>query len=430
MKTTILLSALAIVVIGQAGNAQSCFHQTTDLAWGEYFVKATSDSTCFARWGDTMHYYNVRTGTSQFSYQGLQFIPNWFTPPPRVTGVIQYDSILVVSWLYFLRVLKVGFDGKVSEIPSDLDSMPLLKDHIRGMVLRPMEAAKNTFVVNDGYKVFIFTLRGDRIACVDSFQVRERMGQLIGVRGDTLVALLYTSPSVDSVFVYHLNEERKAVLVKVYYSKVPIDLFGTGLVELFYYGDNIYWNELLHEMKVLMKNDTLYDTLRYFYANYAITDIFEYGDGIACVDRDGTIQLLGKGLDITCEYFDPFPGTVLAASKYGNKIFTASAEKGVQTFVPDSIVDLVRDIGAATEARSMTVYPNPCFGNAVSVSTNMHAARFDMMNCLGEIVRRSEFSDDGNAVFATHGLPGGMYFIVARGSEGSAVRTAILAKER
>ncbi|MBE0643917.1 MAG: T9SS type A sorting domain-containing protein [Bacteroidetes bacterium] len=389
--------------------AQQCYIQTEDLAYGSWFVRAVSDSTCLGHYFDKICYANYKTQEIYFIFKSADFFGLESPLQEKVYDILMFDSLLVVNWengLVF-RILRVNADSQITEIPSILDHMPLLKfDFLsRGQYfdLRKLRKVNDSILlVTNRETLYSFNLAGNNVRCIDSLPLHDPVlgGDRFDARGDTLVILAI--PESHAVF-YHITFD--GFFRNLGVQNIDHELFYRAKV---YYGHgNIYLqNSNLH---VLTRTDSGF-TYREGPHYSSPLDLLILPNTVAQLDMSNweRIDIYTPELDTICSMPEATSLTVLFVSNYGDKIFIARSN-GIHTFIPDTTTLFIGTEGDVNE--TVTLWPNPSTDGIFNVSSNEAISRVVVTDMLGRIVHTASGPFMNTATLAPTGLTRGTYFV-------------------
>ena len=416
MRPSRLLLCLLIAVVGLTGvaQAQSCYEKTDEHVWGNFFVKPMTDSTCFGQWYSELRYYNVKTGDTLFNFISEAYYPYQHFGRASVSDVLMFDSLLVVSWekgdVY--RILKVDYQGIVSEIPTALDSIPLLKF---GAVGSQHGRALNTvndsiFLMSTNKSIYSFSLSGATIACVDSMRMLGYWSAMDSY-GDTVV-LIYGEDH--EVRFYHVSDEGKIT----YSATVGIDddIWPT---ETYYRHGNLYvgdgsdWRALVRtpegfKLTPGVAEDWTLGVTRPLFGKNTVIIVSYITDEIWVYDKE---------LNLLCNKSPVSSPGAGSSGIYGEKVFTANSS-GISTWILDTSTTSTTSPPVADCPSGIEVWPNPSANGSITVRSEEPTAAIELTDALGRVVYRAAQPGTGVTIIPTAFLPAGMYFVNALSEQG------------
>jgi hypothetical protein len=407
----------SVVATSTCSNAQSCFKRTHDFAYGEYFVKATSDSTCFGQWLDTLYYYNVNTGVPLFRLCINDYIPNRIIPFPSIKDVLLYDSVLVLRWSEYIRVVKLGADGSVTEHPSCIDSLPLIKNGLLGWpILTP--SVKQSFVLARNKTLYVFQYSNRTIECKDSMQLRNLLGQSrpFDVQADTVILLT----AGDSLLYYLIDGDMKFT-----YSHCMLINKRITADRIYCHNGNIY-AEYFPELIALIRNGDQFIKGESVWVPGYENRLCRGINNLSIVSEIGNIYLYDADLHLICRMPAESSHDVISYSFYGEKIFMASASDGIRTYIPDSVTNSVQTMSSARESIRMEISPNPIAGGKLTVQISDSDVILKLTNALGHIVYSMDHCSTNRMAIDIQGLPKGVYYVTAQTKVGTIAKSVII----
>lgn len=284
-------------------------------------MKAVSDSTCFGQFYDTLHYQNYKTREVYYQFMSKEYHGLPGIGRPYVTDIVQYDSIIVVSWEsgQVIRFLKIDKSSRITEVPSVLDQMPLVKYEIKPRYLDARKIRKvndSVLVISNVQRIFSFIISDDTIKCVDSLLIRDpvRGGDGFDVKDDTLVILAINEKL--AIF-YHITQDgrfRETEVLKVdrkYYPRVHVK-YGHG---------NFYFTE--DGLAALIRTDTgfVFKSGQYYTSSATLGPlILPHAVALLDVGNWDQIDIYAPNLDTICIKPPQTMTSVLSMSHWGNKI--------------------------------------------------------------------------------------------------------------
>ena len=398
--------------------AQSCYKKTDEFVLGNFFVKPMTDSTCFGQGYDELRYFNFKTGVTRFSFLTEQYYPHPHIGIASITDVLMFDSILVVCWEQgdVHRILKVDHQGIVSEIPTALDSIPLLKF---GVVGTPYSRRLNTvndsiFMMSNNTSIYTFHLSVDTITCIDSMSIPTvwpEASAFMDMYGDSIV--LISGPNDEARF-YHVDAVGKIA----YSAATDIDK-DVDFVEDFYfrYGhlyalENGYWRALLRTAEGFKLapgkgEGDIIAMIRPLFGNENVMIVGFYDE----------IRVYDQEFNLLCHKAPLISLTVMSSGIYGDKIFLATSD-GITTWLPDTSTTSITSPPIAYRPSAIEVWPNPSASGTIAVRSEEPAAAIELMDASGRIIYRASQPGVGATIIPTALLPVGVYFVNAHTAQG------------
>ena len=407
--------------------AQPCYKKTDEHVAGNFFVKPMTDSTCFGQYYASLRYYNYKTGVTFFSFLSEAYYPHPHFGRAFVTGVLMFDSLLVVSWekgdVY--RILKVDYLGIVSEIPTALDSIPLLKFGVVGVPQgRKLNVVNDSiFLMSNNTSIYSFNISGNTVACVDSMTI-QRPWSALDLYGDTIIVIY--GQNYEARF-YHVDAGGRIA----YSTTVGIDsdVWDTDNVYYrygnLYVGDGTFWRALVrtHEGFKLTPGSaedwTFGVTLPLFGKQTVI--IFGWvNDELWVYDRE--LNLLCNKIPVSS------PGAI-ASGIYGDKVFTAISDT-IFIWIPDTSTTSITSSTVANRPSGLEVWPNPSASGMITVRSEEQVAAIELTDANGRIVYRTSQPGVGATIIPTALFPAGVYFVNAHTAQGIMSERVVILRER
>ena len=404
MKTSLLFMMIMLVFAAEIASGQSCYKRTSDFAWANYFAKAMTDSTCFGEWNDTLYYYNVKTGTSMFQLCINDYHPADHTPYPVVTDVLMHDSLLIINWPYYLRVLKINDQGKAVELPTDLDSMPVIKNH-GAIILK--ETTGQRFIVRHGIMLYSFIHTNWSVECTDSVQLPKGHSGPFDVSGDTIVL----APGSDTVYVYLVNAT--GALTYVGHRFLGRESIHDAV---YFHSGNLFLVTMNYRIQAFVPAGGQYSYARSFESEI-FTGFLKGPKTISLVSDLGAITVMDQELNFICRMPSTIPFAAFSASMTGAKIFISSTD-GVHTYVPEETTSSIEDGRSVSSHDIISVFPNPLVGKYLHICTIQAAVAVTIHDGNGRVVCRKTDCEAGWVRFDLGGCPKGSYFIKAESMGG------------
>ena len=417
MRLSRLLLCLLIASAGLTGvaEAQPCYKQSNEYVAGNFFVKPMTDSTCFAQLNRTLLYYNYKTGDTLFSFDAEAYYPYPHSIHAFVADVLMFDSLLVVSLeagdVY--RILKVDFRGVVSELPTALDSIPLLKFKIPYMPGRKLNSVNDSIFLMSSTGntniIYSFLRSVDTVTCVDSLTIQSSS---LDLQGDTII-LLY-GRDLEARF-YHVDAGGKIA----YAFTIGLDNFPFGGGhDVFYRNGNLYLND----------GTTVYVYLRTAEGFKLAPDRAELpmiglerplfgNETVIITGFYDEIRIYDKELNLLCHKAPLVSSLVVSGNMYGDTLFLVRPD-GISIWIPDTTTTSVTAGPAATLPPRMDVWPNPSASGTITVRSEEPAAAIELTDVAGRIVYRASQPGVGATIIPTALLPAGVYFVTALTAQG------------
>ena len=399
--------------------AQPCYKRTSEFVIGNNFVKPMTDSTCFGQWYHSLRYYNFKTGVTLFSFLTEQYYPHPHFGNAWVSDILMFDSLLVVSWeggdVY--RILNVDFHGVVSEIPTALDSIPLLKFGTvgtpRGRKLTVVNAS--VFLMSSRYSIYSFLRFGTSVTCIDSMSIYTVWPEADGARdmyGDTIVLL---SSEDNETRFYHVDANGKIT----YSASAGLDNDESWWEEVFFrfgnlfVGNGSFWRALMRtpegfKLAPGSAEDWSIGDMVPLFGNENVVFISYVSDEMWVYDRE---------LNLLCNKPPVSSPGWYASGIYGNKVFTANSD-GIRTWIPDTSTTSVTSHSVANHPSGIEVWPNPSVCGTITVSSEEPATAIELTDAGGRTVYRASQPGVGATIIPTALLPAGVYFVTAQTAQG------------
>ena len=398
--------------------AQSCYKKTDEFVLGNFFVKPMTDSTCFGQFYASLRYYNFKTGVTLFSFYPEQYYPHPHFGVASITDVLMFDSILVVSWEQgdVNRILKVDYQGIVSEIPTALDSIPLLKF---GVVGTPYSRRLNTvndsiFMMSNNTSIYTFHLSVDTITCIDSMSIPTvwpEASAFMDMYGDSIV--LISGPNDEARF-YHVDAVGKIA----YSAATDIDK-DVDFVEDFYfrYGhlyalENGYWRALLRTAEGFKLapgkgEGDIIAMIRPLFGNENVMIVGFYDE----------IRVYDQEFNLLCNKAPLVSLLVIGSGIFYNKVFLATSD-GISTWIPDTSTTSITSPPIAYRPSEIEVWPNPSASGIITVRSVEPLNAIELTDTSGRIVYRASQPGVGATIIPTAFLPTGVYFVNVHTTQG------------
>ncbi len=366
--------------------AQPCYKQTDEHVWGNFFVKPMTDSTCFGQWYGTLLYYKYKTGDTLFSFDTEVFYPFPHIGRAIISDVLMLDSLLIVSWesgaVY--RILKMDHRGVVSEVPSALDQIPMLKyeGDWHGNPARKLNVVNDSIILMSNDKaIYSFHRSVGIIECVDSVSVPGGWSALDLYR-DTIVTV---SISESEARLYHVD-----AVGRIRYSatlEIDKDLWAASDV-YFRYGnlyakEGGYWRALLRtpagfELAPGLGEGQIVGMVRPLFGNERVIIVGFYDE----------IRVYDKGFDLLCRKAPLVSLLVIGSGIYDDKVFLATSA-GISTWIPDTSTTSITSQPVPNHHSGIRVWPNPSSSGMITVRSEESTEAIELCDGTGSVVYRT-----------------------------------------
>ncbi|MCZ7558173.1 MAG: T9SS type A sorting domain-containing protein [Bacteroidia bacterium] len=335
------------------------------------------------------------------------------------------DSLFVVSWdegaMY--RVLKMDYLDVVSEIPSALDQIPMLKNSgnpFGGPYYKLSAVNDSVFLISGrGGRIYSFLHSFDSVVCVDSMAIQGSWSALDLYR-DTIVVV--SSESHDARFYYVDGVGRISQS-----ATIEIDRAVSSVYDVFLRHGNLYWTDGAFWYVLLRTPErfklapgiaedwTLRETKPLFGKNLVII--------VGCVNDE--FWVYDQELNLLCNQSPVVSPGALASGIFGDKVFTANSG-GISTWIRDTTTTSIASPSLSTRRSWIEVWPNPSSSGMITVRSDQTTTALDLYDETGRIVFRAWQAGTGVTIIPTAFLPPGIYFINAHTEEGTITERVVL----
>jgi hypothetical protein len=418
MRLSRLILCFLIAATGLAGvvGAQPCYRKTDEHAWGNALVKPMTDSTCFGQWYGTLYYHNYKTGNPVFSFRSEEYFPFPHISTAIISDVLMLDSLLVLSWMEgaVYRILKVDFLGAVSELPTGLDSIPMLKygGDFGGRLERKLNLVNDSvFLISGNLKVYSFLRVADSVMRVDSLSIQGSWSAL-DLYGDTIVIL---SGRLHEARFYHVDAGGRIA----HSATVGVDSAVRFFRDVCFRYGNLYakvdneWRAMLRTPEGFRLTQGRADDVR----PGVHRPLFGRERIVLLENIHDEFRVYDKELNLLC-YQSPVssPGA-LASGIYGHKVFTANSS-GISTWLPDTVTMSIAAPPLARRPTGIEVWPNPSASGMIAVRVEAYGTAVDLTDATGRVVYRASLTGGGATFIPTAFLPSGVYFVNVHTEQG------------
>lgn len=386
IRNTLKIGVALLLLAPECLLSQKCYVKTQDFAYGNFFVKAVTDSTCFGQLYDTLYYQNYRT---QQVYYRLS-VSDYFGIPSsgiiQISDIIVYDSLIVIDWEKgtVFRILKHDRTGRISEVESDLDKMPWLKYQLGtgNYDSRKIRRVNDSIaVLSSALGVYSFIISNGSAYLIDSLSIyNEKIaGDLFDVKEDTMAII---SKKKYKIEYYNISSSGKFVYVRsvpiitdfdighAYYGHGHVYLLGSSLDVLMHTDDGFVYRRGVSYLFPLPPLILPKAIAQLTHSQYDRFEIYEANLVLKCVKDAESILVVNS------------------CSNYKDAIFIASAN-GITKWIPDSSLSEYRDIPDDRALENVEIWPSPTSSGVFMIGSTRPILRISIRNILGKIVYTS-----------------------------------------
>ena len=380
-----------------AASAQGCYTKTGDFGYGSNFIHATSDSTCYVQYRDSVWLSNVRTGETYLRFSAL----------PPINKMELFDSILVLMWGESFELFRMTDSGTAQPLRSVIDSSQV------SLIPDLRIAKRDSFLivwkppVLHQYKIVRNT-----VSFIDSMVLHEDdFWSTIGLTGDTIVI----SPFTKYVKRFQLSDTGIRFLDSI---RTNMGFVAWPEKMFFHQGDMYCYSggsllRYVRENGIFVQKIWMLDLGDVPFVGFLGDGVIRTEHGIVLVGGSGDIAMLDWDLDTVCTMRHIGWQFLTSCSNHGSKIFMVSPQLGIATYIP-AVTSLAETPEQWRRSHDLVVYPNPTTNeNAVTVKGARQIDRCALFDMTGRAVDPSQYSYRicGENVELRYRVPPGVYFL-------------------